>query len=468
VIGLTSLEPARLVTAAVMLLLFAVLCAAIWRRESNRRRALAHAAEALLPNGDAAPPLLVAYASQTGTAEALAWQTAQALQLGGVAVQVLPLSAVTPQLLATTERALFVLSTYGEGDPPDAAAPFVRSAMVGKSVTTSFAQLHYGVLALGDSTYARFCGFGRMFDEWLAAHGARRLFERIDADRASEAAIDRWRQQLAHLAGTRDAPDWSGPSYSRWVLAARRQLNPGSDGETACHLDLVPADGAPLPDWRAGDLLQLQVPGESQPREYSIASIPADGRVQLLVRQARRADGTPGKASGWLLGTCAVGEALEARIRAHPAFRLGDNARRPLILVGNGTGLAGLRALLKEREAQGREPGRDLRCWLLFGERSAKHDAFYAEDLQRWQNIGLLTRCDLAWSRDGGERRYVQHVLAEHARELVSWVEGGAAIYVCGSLKGMAAGVDAVLDEHLGREALDALTIAGRYRRDVY
>jgi sulfite reductase (NADPH) flavoprotein alpha-component len=212
----------------------------------------------------------------------------------------------------------------------------------------------------------------------------------------------------------------------------------------------------------------VRVPGEVQPREYSIASLPADGCVQLLVRQARRSDGTLGSASGWLLATARVGDVLDARLREHRGFRLGDNASRPLILIGNGTGIAGLRALIKARAAQPASPRSDARCWLIFGERSAQHDAFYAADLDRWQRSGVLTHCDLVYSRDQPQRRYVQHRLAECRTELLKWIDAGAAIYVCGSLKGMASEVDAVLEQSLGRAQLDALTTAGRYRRDVY
>ncbi len=425
-------------------------------------------AESLLPADDSATPLLIAHASQTGTAEQLAWQTARALQLAGVPTQVSSLGALARGSLQRVERALFIVSTYGEGDPPDAAAPFVRKTMLAAAGAKDLAGLHFGVLALGDATYAQYCGFGRTLDQWLREQGARPLFDRIEADKVADAAIEHWRQNLAHIAGTRDAPDWSGPCFEPWTLVARTQLNPGSDGEAACHLELRPADGAPLPHWEAGDLLQVRVPGQEQPREYSIASIPADGGVQLLVRQARRTDGSPGAASGWLISTVDIGDGCEARIREHRGFRLGDNASRPLILIGNGTGIAGLRALLKAREAQPAAPGADARCWLVFGERSARHDAFYTEDLSRWQRAGLLTRLDLVYSRDQQQRRYVQHRLGECADEVRGWIKAGAAIYVCGSLEGMAAEVDAVLEQALGRDCLDELTVAGRYRRDVY
>lgn len=465
-IWLAALGPLRLGAAGLTLALFLTLCAVtVWRHRQQLRTERQRGAS-LLPAQDSAAPWLVVHASQTGTAEQLAWQTAQALRLAGVPAQVLGLGALSRDLLERAERALFLVSTYGEGDPPDAAAPFVRATMLGRS-TADLTRLHFGVLALGDSTYANFCGFGRALEGWLSERGAMPLFQRVEADKVADSAIETWRRHLAHVAGTRDAPDWSGPTFASWRLVTRALLNPGSDGEAACHLELLPAEGS-LPDWEAGDLLQVRVPGEQTPREYSIASIPADGCVQLLVRQARRPDGTPGLASTWLLSGLMPGGLVEARIRVHRGFHMGENAGRPLILIGNGTGLAGLRALLKARETAPLTAGADPRCWLLFGERSARHDAFYAADLARWQSLGLLHHCDLVWSRDQPRRRYVQHRLAECREQLRDWVDAGAAIYVCGSLKGMAAEVDQVLEQTLGRALLDQLTLAGRYRRDVY
>lgn len=466
-IWLDALGTTRIAAALLTILLFTTLCCATVARVRRRRRDERHLSESLLPTGDGALPVLVAHASQTGTAEQLAWQTARALQLAGVPTQVSSLSTLTLADLQHRERALFIVSTYGEGDPPDAAAPFVRRTMLARTGPL-LGGLHFGVLALGDRTYDNYCGFGRTLDQWLSDQGAQALMPRVEADRVAESDIERWRQQLAHVAGTRDAPDWSGPEFGKWQLTSRVRLNTGSEGEVACHLELRPDGGQQLPPWEAGDLLQVRVPGETLPREYSIASIPADGAVHLLVRQARRADGSLGSASGWLLAGAETGAVLEARVREHRSFRLGDNARRPLILIGNGTGIAGLRALLKARAAREPASGADPRCWLLFGERSARHDAFYLDELMHWQRTGVLTRCDLVYSRDQPERQYVQHRLAEQRVAVLEWVQSGAAIYVCGSLKGMAAEVDAVLETTLGRHALDELTVTGRYRRDVY
>ena len=108
------------------------------------------------------------------------------------------------------------------------------------------------------------------------------------------------------------------------------------------------------------------------------------------------------------------------------------------------------------------------RNWLLFGERTAEHDAFHHVELAAWQAKGVLQRLDLVYSRDGGALHYVQDAMRASAGALREWIEAGAAIYVCGSLKGMAGGVNAALSDALGEEALLRLGEQGRYRRDVY
>lgn len=364
-------DTTRLLLLAGLSLSYAGVCLAPWLRARARRRAAVAARAALAGN----PAWLVAYASQTGNAEELATQTAHSLQLAGVAVRVCALAELTAQDLQQAERALFLVSTYGEGD----------------------------------------------------------------------------------------APDWSAPAFDDWRLTERCLLNPGSAGGPIYHMELAPASGV-LPDWQSGDLVQLAAPADpSKPREYSIASIPQDGRVHLLVRQHSHPDGSLGVASGWLTQAAQPGDLVQLRVRQHRRFRLEDNAGRPLILIGNGSGIAGLRGHLKSRILAGQR-----RNWLLFGERNAAHDAHYHEELQRWHASGDLPRLDLVFSRDQEQRLYVQDRLRGNADEVLQWLAQGAAIYVCGSLAGMAGGVDQALEEMLGRTALDALAAQGRYRRDVY
>ena len=468
----------RMLAAAAVLAAYAALCTMVVAAERRKGKAAAREAAALLPATRDDSPVLVAFASQTGTAQSLAWQTARLLRAADVPSRVLALSELAADDLRRAQRVLFLVSTYGEGDPPDNAALFARRLM---SAQVPLQQLRYGLLALGDRAYANFRGFGLALEQWLAWQGARPLFERIDVDGGDEAALRDWQQRLGGIAGTAETADWQAPAFVEWRLRARRHLNPGSAGNPLFHVELVAPPG-PAPRWEAGDLLQVRAPGdEGRARDYSIASLPSDGSVHLLVRQELRRDGSLGVACSWLTREAAPCAPIVARIRVHENFRLGANAARPLILVGNGSGLAGLLGLIRARVQAGVQArmqarmhagaqanGGPGRIWLLYGERHAATDFHHKALIRGWQREGILERADLVFSRDQPARRYVQHRLAEAADEVRRWVGAGAAIYVCGSRVGMAAGVDQALAAILDRSGLDALALAGRYRRDVY
>ncbi|MEW7849349.1 sulfite reductase subunit alpha [Massilia aurea] len=444
-----TIEPLRWGSALALSGAYLALCVGLWRMHLAKVR----------PAG-AAADWLVVYASQTGSAEYLAERTAATLGLGGLDARAACISTLDAATLAGASRILFICSTYGEGDAPDSAARFATQVM---GAAPDLSHLHFGMLALGDATYANYCGFGRALDGWLREHGATGLFERIDVDRGAPAALAQWQHHLSHLAGTSDAPDWEAPAYGTWRIAGRTLLNPGSAGAPLYRLALMPDDGV-LPSWEAGDLAQVSAPADpDHPREYSIASVPAEGELALFVRLQQREDGTPGAASGWLCTGALETDTIRLRVRAHARFRLGENAIRPLIAIGNGSGLAGLRALLKARIDAGAH-----RNWLLFGERNAAHDFLCRGELEEWRDSGALARLDLAFSRDGAAARYVQHLVLAQAGLLHQWVLDGAAIYVCGSLQGMAGGVHDALVEVLGQEVVEAMMGDGRYRRDVY
>jgi sulfite reductase (NADPH) flavoprotein alpha-component len=503
-------ETRRLWTAGLVLGAYVLFCLAIALREALRKRAARRAADALSAGTGA--PILVVHSSQTGFAEELAMATARLLGDAGARVTLKSLAEVTAPDLVKAGRALFVVSTTGEGDAPDTARRFIRDIMSGEPALQG---LSYGVLALGDSTYTHFCAFGRTLDAWLARHGAAPLFDRVEVDDGDPAALRHWQSHVGVLAGVTDAPDWTRPRYGRWRLTQRCRLNPGSPGDAAFHVRLEALEDA---SWEAGDILEVgprndpaevaallvrlgldgsalvvaeeaatlaealswrrlphddgfasttpQALVDALPplphREYSIASLPADGGVELLVRAMKRADGKLGLGSGWLTAHAAQGAEIAARVRTNRAFH-GPSDDRPLILIGNGTGLAGLRAHLKARAAAGRN-----RNWLVFGERTSAHDFFHQGEIEAWRTGGVLARLDLAFSRDQDRKVYVQHRLMEAAEPLRAWVADGAAIYVCGSLEGMSGDVHAVLVSVLGAETMERLADDGRYRRDVY
>lgn len=456
----------------------------------------------------------VFYASQTGLAEQLARQTWQSLQTAGVQSRVDAIDASTVVALRDASRVLFVVSTTGDGEPPDMATAFARQAMTNAA---DLAGVRYGLLALGDSDYEAFCGFGRQLQRWLRASGAQALFDPVEVDDEDPAALRHWQHRLAMLCGLRDLSDWQQPRYQHWRLTERQRLNAGSLGAPCFHLALQPLEGAA--SWQAGDLVDIgprhapeavaawlsahaldgdarvtfdkesltlgsllarcRLPARGEMagidetavaarlqllphREYSIASVPADGAIHLLVRQQTAPDGTPGIGSGWLTRHAPVGSKIALRVRRNAAFHAPADAR-PLILIGNGTGMAALRALLKERIDAGR-----YRNWLLYGERQQAHDFPYRDEIGHWLARGQLERADFAWSREQDERIYVQHRLQQAAGILREWVATDAAIQVCGSLQGMAPAVEAVLCEVLGAAVVDQLRETGRYRRDVY
>lgn len=409
---------------------------------------------------------LIAYASQTGFAEQLAERTASSLRTAGMPVRLAPTGKIGADTLASVQQALFIVSTTGEGDAPDPAASFVRKVL---DDAVALPGLRYGVLALGDRKYHHFCAFGHRVDTWLRHQGATALFDVVEVDNGDEGALRNWQHQLSVLSASPDLPDWETPRYDRWRLAQRRLVNPGSAGDPCFHIVLLPGEGADAA-WQAGDIAEIDprnstwdASAQSLPhREYSIASIPAEGAIHLLVREMRRPDGEPGLGSSWLARQAALDSEIALRIRKNSNFHLPEEAR-PSILIGNGTGIAGLRALLKARIAAGHREN-----WLLFGERSESTDYFFREDIQRWCTERYLARLDLAFSRDQAQRIYVQHKLTERSDDIRAWIHEGAAIYVCGSLKGMAPAVDAALTHILGADILEELAAAGRYRRDVY
>ena len=464
--------------------------------------------------------ILVAFASQTGAAERIAWLSANALAADRV-VRAAPLGGLSVEEIAGAGTLLVVTSTYGAGEAPDSARAFVRKQM---AQIPRLKNLSYAVLALGDMKYdATFCGFGRSLDKWLASAKARRLFDLVCVNGDDDtAAMTRWSQQLNRLGAHTSAEALMPGPPQDWLLEERRLLNAGSPGGEAWHLGLRPKDAAQL-NWTAGDIAEIwprnsedavsaflarhQLDGDlsfrwrgqwtflrdiiahsrlPQPhevegialqwlvdrlesfatREFSIASLPQQGCMELLVRKAVKDDGSLGLGSGWLTRDCALGGVVKLRLRPNPNFHppaARENNEAPQLLIGAGTGIAGLRAHLFHRQRK-----RLGDAWLLLGERTRAADLFYADDLKAWRGDGTLARTDLVFSRDALPKKYVQHLVAEQGEEIGRWVQGrGASILVCGGLA-MAAGVEAALAAILGEEKLDRMTQDGLYRRDIY
>jgi sulfite reductase (NADPH) flavoprotein alpha-component len=488
------------------------------RREARAAAAERAQLEQLAPPPDSdGEPTLLAFATQSGQAERIALHTAAALRRAGTTVHVHGLAELALADLADYRTALFVASSYGEGDPPDSARRFSHDL---HAATAALPHLRYAVLGLGDRNYASFCGFGHALDRRLHALGAQPMFPVVEVDQGDAAALEQWARALGDAGTLMAAADLcvlpSQAAYEDWTLAARTELNPGSLGAPLFDVVLHPGAGA---HWRAGDLVEIaprhappavaaflaacgldgdaavrwqggvhplaDVVAASEPpdpahgfasaqacadaarplapRRYSIASIAPDGALHLFVRQQRHAGGAGlGLASGWLTVHAPLAGTVRGRIVVNPSFH-GPAHDVPCIYIGNGSGIAGLRAHLRERVRGGR--GRN---WLLFGERERTADSLCADEIAAWRAAGMLAELDLVFSRDATEPGYVQDRLRARGDLLRGWVADGAVIHVCGSLQGMAGGVDTALADILGAAARDGLMAAGRYRRDVY
>jgi sulfite reductase (NADPH) flavoprotein alpha-component len=212
------------------------------------------------------------------------------------------------------------------------------------------------------------------------------------------------------------------------------------------------------------------------PRYFSIASsrkaVPDEAHLLIAaVRYAAHGRARKGVASVDVAERRKAGDRMRVFLKPNAHFRLPKDPERPVIMIGPGTGVAPFRAFMQERDAIGAR-GRN---WLVFGHRNYTHDFLYQLEWQDLLKRGVLTRLDVAFSRDQPEKRYVQHALWDARRELQAWVQEGAAIYVCGDANAMAKDVHATLQRILGEPAgkdgvaaLDALRREGRYLRDVY
>ena len=215
------------------------------------------------------------------------------------------------------------------------------------------------------------------------------------------------------------------------------------------------------------------------PRLYSIASSQSEveEEVHLTVGLVEYEEGDitrQGGASSFLANGLEEGGEVKVFIEHNDNFRLPANPDTPVIMIGPGTGVAPFRAFMQEREAS--EASGDN--WLFFGDQTFTQDFLYQVEWQSYLKSGLLTKIDLAFSRDQVEKIYVQDRLKESASEIFSWLERGAHIYVCGDMSRMAKDVESALLDIISEQGqlsqeqattyLKDLRDAKRYQKDVY
>jgi sulfite reductase (NADPH) flavoprotein alpha-component len=215
------------------------------------------------------------------------------------------------------------------------------------------------------------------------------------------------------------------------------------------------------------------------PRMYSIASCQdsVGDEVHLTVALVNYdAFGQPhyGGASGYLNRRVPPGASIKVFAEDNHNFRLPVDTQAPIIMIGPGTGIAPFRAFMQQRKTV-QQCGDN---WLIFGNPHRESDFLYEEEWLALQSEGILTRIDVAFSRDQAEKVYVQHRILEHATDFYRWLERGAYLYICGDATHMAQDVQTAILQVIQQQAgkspqqaeayLDQLKQEKRYQKDVY
>ncbi|ENZ8431135.1 NADPH-dependent assimilatory sulfite reductase flavoprotein subunit [Klebsiella sp. 141251] len=215
------------------------------------------------------------------------------------------------------------------------------------------------------------------------------------------------------------------------------------------------------------------------PRLYSIASSQAEAENEVhvtvgVVRYDIEGRARAGGASSFLADRVEEDGEVRIFIEHNDNFRLPANPQTPVIMIGPGTGIAPFRAFMQQRAAEGAE-GKN---WLFFGNPHFTEDFLYQVEWLSYVKEGVLSRIDLAWSRDQQQKVYVQDKLREQGAEVWRWINDGAHIYVCGDANRMAKDVEQALleviaeygamDAEAADEFLSELRVERRYQRDVY
>ncbi|MFC5452863.1 assimilatory sulfite reductase (NADPH) flavoprotein subunit [Paenibacillus aestuarii] len=565
------------------------------------------AAAAAIPGGvpSAAPAggapavskeVTVLFGSQTGKSQGLAKKMTAKLQQLGFQVTLASMGDFKPNNLKKVKNLLIVVSTHGEGDPPDNALSFHE--FLHSKRAPQLEDLQFSVLALGDTSYEFFCKTGKDFDQRLEELGAKRLSPRIDCDVDFDESAAEWMNQvLASLSEATSAPAAVGGNISSVESGGESEFsrtNPfqaevlenlnlngrGSDRETrhveisleGSNLQYEPGDCLGIYAenhprlveeliqalaWNADELVAVNKNGDKLPlqeallrnfeisvltkplleqaaklspdkglqellaagreqelksylsgrdlldlvQDYSFKGVATQDFVSILRKMPARLYSIASSSKAFpdevhvtvrtvryeslgreRYGVCSVhlaeriaaGDKLPVYIQNNPNFKLPDNPETPVIMIGPGTGVAPFRAFLGERE----ETGATGSTWLFYGDQHFSTDFLYQVEWQKWLKNGVLTRMDVAFSRDTDQKVYVQHRMLEKSADLYKWLQEGAHIYVCGDEKKMAHDVHralaTIIEQEGGfsaEEAAEYLTRMQqqkRYQRDVY
>ena len=404
--------------------------------------------------------VLIFVASEGGSTWSFAQTLQDALRKNGHRVHSSALENF--QATASARQVLVLAATYGDGQ-----APAHASRALEHIAKLSAGAVPVTVLGFGDRQFGAFCAFGEALEQTLRSNGWPALLPLERIHQQSSQQFARWGGALAQALGEplvldhvpRVPPtttltlvsrqDFAGPPESAAQVAAILRFSWPAQGlgERLC--------GRGLAHFNAGDLVGIVPPGSAVPRYYSLASGWEDGFLEICVRQM-----PGGLCSTHLLGL-QPGDRSAAFIRSNPGFAL-PRTRRPVVLVGAGTGVAPLAGFIRRND-------RRIPMHLYFGGRDPARDFYFGPELHRWLNEGRLATLQTAFSRVTQGAGYVQDALRRDAQRLRGLVAQGAIVRVCGS-RAMADGVVEALDAVLAplRLSVRQLKAKERYAEDVF
>jgi len=371
------------------------------------------------------------------------------------------------QTTAATRQVLVLVATYGEGQAPAharGALALISKPKANKGAVQGLVSVPVTVLGFGDRQYPAFCAFAEALERQLRAQGWPALLQLECIHQQSAQQFARWGLALAQalneplvLAHVPRVP----PTTVLTLIG--RQNFAAADGQPTAILRFAwPTEGLRtclgtrgLARFSAGDLVGIVPPGSSVPRFYSLASGWQDGFLEICVRQM-----PGGQCSTHLLGLRA-GDSIHAFIRPNPGFAL-PQTRRPVLLIGAGTGVAPLAGFIRRNE-------RKTPMHLYFGGRDPAQDFYFGPEIERWLAEGRLSTLQTVFSRVPHGSGYVQDALRRDAERVRHWVSQGAIVRVCGS-RAMAQGVADALDTVLASLQLSVAKLKAkeRYAEDVF
>ncbi len=408
-----------------------------------------------------ASDLIIAHASQTGTAEHLAGVMKAQLDASGKDSALVSLADLDEPALLDARRLVLIAATTGEGDAPDGVRALDKT-LFASDLSLSLSHLEVFILALGDRSYRDFCAYGLRLGDWAKRAGARVSLVTVDNRSAKDLAA--W-DRLMEANGLQGRGAARHDDAIEWTIAASDEVAPGDDTpvETSragplFHLRLEPRL-EPMPDYAVGDLFEWHGVDGTR-RDFSIASLPHDDGLDLVVRRVELPGGAMGRASSALTSPDGA-QKIKGRIRRFANFHeaAGDG---PLLAIAAGSGWGGIRSHVMSAIERNRP------VWLVFGERGPSRELTVLAEMRDWEASAQIERLGLALSRAGGEAPlYVQDCILRDKAAIAQFLGENGAVAICGAAA-MGESVESALEEALSPSWIARARADQRWRAATY